>query len=137
MSSEGDREEAGLEGEILAAERRRFGAMIERDLDALDGLLAEDLTYTHTSGKAETKAEFLATLEFGTLRYERIEPRHVMVRPLERAAVVTATSRMWLRVDGKAVDFWIRYLAVYVRRGEKWQLLAWQSTRLPEQAETD
>lgn len=118
------------EEEVLAADRRRFHAMIKGNFEALDSLLAEDLTYTHADGRTETRAEFLTALRSGRLKYERIEPSAVQVRPFESAAVVTGNSHMWLRVEGKPVDFWIRYLAVYERQDEEWRLVAWQSTRL-------
>jgi len=35
---------------------------------------------------------------------------------------------------GNVQDFHIRYLAVYARREGRWQLLAWQATRLPTDA---
>lgn len=117
------------EGRVLAADRGRFHAMIKGDLDALDGLLADDLTYTHSDGRTETKAEFLAALKSGRLVYERIEPKSVQVRLFDLAAVVTGRSHLWVRLEGKSVDFSIRHLAVYERRGGQWRLLAWQSTR--------
>jgi hypothetical protein len=33
---------------------------------------------------------------------------------------------------GKENRFTVRYLAVYARSGERWRMIAWQSTRQPD-----
>ena len=49
--------------EILALETKRIAAMTRQDLDTLDGLLADDLTYTHSRGVTDTKASFLELIK--------------------------------------------------------------------------
>ena len=44
--------------QVLKSERRRYRAMVEGDLLALE-VLADSLTYTHTTGRQDTKEEFL------------------------------------------------------------------------------
>src|SRR4028118_32531 len=66
--------------EVLAADARRIAAMVQGDLKALEGLLAEDLTYTHSNGQVETRTRFLEGLRAGTLRYLAVEPSDAVVR---------------------------------------------------------
>src|SRR5437763_8368138 len=61
--------EGAAEREVRIAEAARFHAMIRGDLRALDSLLASELTYTHTDGKRQNKAEFQEMLRSGELRY--------------------------------------------------------------------
>ena len=50
---------------LTAFRAKRFDAMIGNDVDAVAECLAEELTYTHSSGATETKAQFLETLRTG------------------------------------------------------------------------
>jgi hypothetical protein len=118
---------------VLAADDQRFRAMIRVDTAALRSRLAEDLAYTHTTGARQDKAEFLRTLASGQLRYRRIAPSERTVRFLgAEGAVVVGRSNMQVESDGQILAFAIRYLAVYRRVASEWQLVAWQSTRLPD-----
>jgi hypothetical protein len=48
-----------VEQEILRVEGKRIDAMVALDLAALDPILADDLSYSHSSGRTDTKASFL------------------------------------------------------------------------------
>jgi len=117
--------------QILAAEDRRFAAMVRADTGALAHLLAPDLTYTHTDGTQNTRAELLHIVGSGVLRYASITPEAREVRVVGSSAVVTGRSAMRVEAGGQARAFGIRYLAVYRRGARGWELIAWQSTRLP------
>ena len=93
---------------------------------------APDLTYTHTTGQTETKAQFLATLRSQRLKYESIEPDSVQVRIHSGTAVVTGRSAMQVIAGDRELSFEIRFIEVYQWNDGSWQLLAWQSTNLPE-----
>ena len=120
------------EATIRAAQRRRFEAMVVADIHALDTLLANDLTYTHTTGKVDTKGSLLEDLLTGRLDYDSIVPADVRVRMYGRTAVVTGTARMQVRATGETRRLSARFTETYVDGGGRWQLAAWQSTRLPE-----
>src|SRR6266699_3278680 len=66
--------------QVLATEERRFAAMVHADISALGQLLAADLTYTHTDGAQNTRAEFLHIVGTGALRYASIAPEAREVR---------------------------------------------------------
>jgi ketosteroid isomerase-like protein len=117
--------------QVLATEDQRFAAMLHADTAALAYLLASDLTYTHTDGEQNTKAEFLHILATGALHYAAIEPEARDVRVDGSIAIVTGDSKMRVESGGQVQAFRIRYLAVYRRRARRWELIAWQSTRLP------
>jgi len=124
---------AGQEERVLSdLESRRFEAMTKGDLAVLDGILADEMTYTHSTGQFETKQQFLDDLRSGKLKYEFIAPEDVLVRLYGTAAVVTGRARVQVRMQGQALGFQIRYTGVYAKRTGHWRLVAWQSTRLPE-----
>jgi hypothetical protein len=117
---------------VLRTEDRRFAAMVDGDTAVLRTLLADDLSYTHTSGKKDDRTAFLQSIASGQLRYRGIAPTERRVRLLGAdAAVVTGRSDMRVESEGQPSSFAIRYVAVYERKGAEWQLLVWQATRLP------
>lgn len=120
------------ERSVSEAETRRFEAMTKGDVAALDGLLAEELTYTHSTGQVETKRQFLDDVRSGRLKYEFIAPEDVLVRVYGTTAVATGRARIQVRTQGQEMGIQIRYTDVYVKRAGRWKLVAWQSTRLPE-----
>jgi ketosteroid isomerase-like protein len=118
--------------EIRAAEQRRFDAMVGGDVAALDEILSEDLTYVHATATFETKADFLRRLRTGDLKYEAMGPESQEVRVYGSTGVVTGIARVQVMSGGKLLEFRMRYTDVYVKRGNRWQMVAWQATRLPQ-----
>ncbi|HEV2016958.1 MAG TPA: nuclear transport factor 2 family protein [Gemmatimonadaceae bacterium] len=120
------------ESEVRLAERERFAAMLKQDAPALETLLDADLTYVHTGGELESKAQFVELIRSKKLIYESIEPSDVLVRVHDGLALVTGRSRMRVRSATGTSSFGIRFTEVYVRRGGRWLLTAWEATRLAE-----
>ena len=121
-----------VEADILAADDGRFGAMVRGDWAALDASLAEDLTYVHSTARLESKAEHVQNLRDGKPHYRGIAPRDRQVRVHGDVGVVNGVSAMHVEREGKEQRFTVRYLAVYAREGERWRMIAWQSTRQPD-----
>lgn len=116
---------------VLAFEDARFAAMIAADTARLRDALADDLSYVHSSGRRETRAQYLASVGAGSLRYQAFTPRERQVRLLgARAAVVVGLAHARAVSQGQSVDVDVRYLAVYERAGQRWKLVAWQTTRI-------
>lgn len=117
---------------VRAADAARIKATTTNDFPALEAILADDLTYTHSSGVTDTKAQFLTALKTGRSRYTSITPQDVVVRVYGLAAVVTGRAAVSVVVDGKPSDIQLRFTSVYVQRDGRWQFAAWQSTRLTQ-----
>jgi ketosteroid isomerase-like protein len=122
----------GVEADVLGADDHRFEAMRRGDWTALDAALADDLTYVHSTARLESKAEHIANLRAGKPHYRGIAPRERRVRVRGDVGVVTGVSEMHVERAGVEQRFTVRYLAVYARAGERWRMIAWQSTRQPD-----
>ncbi len=120
------------ETDVLAADDRRFQAMLKQDWPALNAALADDLVYVHSTARVETKGEHVANLQAGKPSYRGATPRERKVRVRGDVGIVNGVSEMHVENAGKEQRFTIRYLAVYARNGERWQMTAWQSTKVPD-----
>ena len=118
------------ESEVRVAESQRFEAMLKQDAPALDALLDADLTYVHTGGDLQTKAQFVELIRSKKLIYESIAPSEVRVRVHDGLALATGRSQMRVRNATGVSSFGIRFTEVYVRREGRWLLTAWEATRL-------
>ena len=121
--------------ELQRAEHNRVRALVSSDVPRLEKLLANDLTYTHSSGIKESKTEFLHRIQSGELKYDSMQHENgVSVRLYGEAGVLTGTSRVKVRARGQTLNLHIRFTEVWVKRDSApWQLVAWQATRIAEE----
>lgn len=117
---------------IIALDKKRMDAMCKQDVPTLHGLLADGLVYTHSSARLDTKQSLIGAMASGTTVYTAIEPSDVKAQDLGNAVVLTGSARIHVTSNGNPVSFGVRFTDVYVNNGGQWQMVAWQSTRLPE-----
>ena len=117
--------------QVLAAEDRRYRAVQDADMTTLDELCADELSYAHSSGVRDTKAEYFGKVRSGHYVYRRVD------HPVERVEVVGDTAivvgRMTADVEVKGVPKTIDNLAlaVWTRASGEWRLLAYAPTAPP------
>ena len=58
------------EAAVLAAYETIQQAMIDKDIDTLDRVILDGTTFTHMSGKTQTKEEYFADIRDGRLDYQ-------------------------------------------------------------------
>jgi ketosteroid isomerase-like protein len=116
---------------VQAAELARFKAQTGGDLKALEALLGDDLVYTHSSAAVDSKATYVESMRSGALKYTSIEPRDLQVRVFGTTAIITGAAHITAVSKGQPVDNQLRYTDVWVLRDGRWQMVSWQSTRLP------
>jgi hypothetical protein len=116
---------------VLKADTARFTAMVKADANALDKLLAEELTYTHSNASVQTKAELISDIKSGKIKYLSVEPGDRKARIFGNMAIVTGGASVHITQNGNDLTFKIRYTNAHINRGGSWQMVAWQSTRLP------
>jgi ketosteroid isomerase-like protein len=117
---------------VIDLDRKRMTAMAEKDTAALNTLLAEDLIYTHSSARLDTKASLIGAMTAGTTVYTKVEPSDVQAQDLGDTVVLTGICRIGVTANGKPNAFTVRFTDVYAKRGGQWQMVTWQSTRVAE-----
>jgi hypothetical protein len=117
---------------IIDLDKQRMDAMSKKDIGALNALLSDDLVYTHSSARLDTKQSLIGAMESGATVYTAVEPSDVRAQDLGNAVVLTGVARIRVMSNGNPLNFSVRFTDVYVNNGGQWQMVAWQSTRLPE-----
>jgi ketosteroid isomerase-like protein len=98
------------------------------DAAKLGELLSEDLVYSHSSGKSETKKECIAGLVKGRPDF-RHGPNQI-VRVYGRAAYVRTELVAHNVVDGQTTETPLIMLQVWAKDGGQWRMVARHTTRL-------
>ena len=122
---------AGNAQMIIDLDRKRMEAMAKKDVATLNALLADDLVYCHSSARLDTKQSLIGAMESGATVYTAVEPSDVKAQDLGDAVVLTGVAQIKVTSNGTPNAFGVRFTDVYANRGGRWQMVTWQSTRLP------
>jgi ketosteroid isomerase-like protein len=116
---------------IIDLDRKRMDAMAKKDIATLNALLADDLVYTHSSARLDTKQSLIGAMESGATVYTAVEPSDVKAQDLGDVVVLTGVAQIKVTSNGAPLAFGVRFTDVYANKGGRWQMVTWQSTRLP------
>jgi hypothetical protein len=119
------------ESSPLSAERAFFKALIDANIEALDGLLADDfLLIDVMAGSEITKDALLSVIGTGQLKFDAIEPADSRVRFYQTTALVTGSTRMRGRFGGTHFTVHSRYTHVFTLLDNEWRLVSAQGTQI-------
>jgi ketosteroid isomerase-like protein len=115
---------------VLAAEATRYAAMIAGDVRALEGLLDDDLVYSHSDGSRDSRETYLKKVSDRHFVYQRIDAPVERLLIIGDCAVLTGTMNAEVSVGGQSRGLNNGCLAVYRRTNGQWTLMAYQPTPL-------
>lgn len=121
---------AGNGQKVIDLDRQRMVAMAEKDVATLNKLLADDLIYTHSSARMDTKSSLIGAMQSGATVYTSVEPSEVVAQDLGDAVVLTGVAAISVNAGGKPNSFKVRFTDVYAQKSGQWQMVTWQSTKL-------
>ena len=107
-------------------------AQVAADAKSFDTLCAPELSYSHSDGRVEDKATFIANATSGKSRFQSLAYEDVKVRVVGTAAIVRFH---WLGesqsvADGKKSATNLHILMNWQKQGSDWKLLSRASTKL-------
>ena len=120
--------QTGKEGAVSAAVEALRKAMIAADKATLEKLSAAELSYGHSSGRVENKAEFVQAFVSGKSGFSEIALEEQTVNVVDRIALVRHVFNATHRKDGNKAKLFI--LTVWQQQQDQWKLLARQATKL-------
>ena len=113
---------------VAAAEKSWVDAVMKGDRAKLDKLLGDDLSYTHSSLKTQTKKEFLDDATGGGTTYKSIQFSDAKMRQFGNTVIVTEMADIDTVQTG-ASHLYIT--EVWAKQGGGWQLVSRQATKPP------
>jgi ketosteroid isomerase-like protein len=123
---------AGNGQKVIDLDRQRMEAMAKKDLGKLNELIADDLIYTHSSARLDTKQSLIGNMESGSTVYTSVVPSDVKAQDLGDTVVLTGSCKISVMSGGKPNSFGVRFTDVWANKNGRWQMVAWQSTRTPD-----
>jgi hypothetical protein len=123
---------AGNGNRVIALDAQRMTAMSQGDVGTLNALIADELVYTHSSARLDTKKSLIENMQTGKTVYTAVVPSDVQAQDYGDTVVLTGVARISVKSGANAMNFGVRFTDIWVNKGGNWQMVAWQSTKLPE-----
>lgn len=105
-------------------------ALVEKDSVTLSNLLSDDVTYGHSNGMVQTKAQLIRSVMSGEQDYKAIEPSGLMIRLYDNSAVANVILDIKLNYLGTAMDLHMAAVLVWVKYDKDWKLVARQTASI-------
>ena len=115
--------------ELLRLEQERCRAISNRDWATLEGLIVDDYTHTHATGRIEDKATYLEGVKS---RPRKTTRGALKVRVYGDSAIITGPMTNHLESSSGTTLMETVATETWVRHGGGWKLAAFQVTRLSE-----
>ena len=132
--------QAGADGKALVAELTAQAdawdkAIVRKDRAAIEGNMAEDFRQIDRRANVETKASFVTGLMDPDLTIDPYTVEDFEVRLYGDAALLSGRTQMTGTYKGEPFASHYRYIDVYAKRGDAWQIVSVQITAVPDQAQ--
>jgi ketosteroid isomerase-like protein len=124
---------ASADEEAVAKNVEAFrAAQFAADAKAFDALCAAELSYSHSSGRVEDKATFIANATNGKSKYLSLEYQDTAIRVVGPAAIVRFhwVGEQQATADGKKTATNLHILMNWQKQGADWKLLSRAATAL-------
>ena len=102
-------------------------AMTAADKATLEAVVSDQLSFGHTSGRVETKAEFVGAVVAKKPIYKSITIGDPTISVVGNNAIARYTAAVDLESRGKEIAIKVGVMTVWVKDGGTWKLLAHQS----------
>jgi ketosteroid isomerase-like protein len=122
--------QAGDDAEVAGAVEAFRTAMLTNDRAQFEVLCAAQMSYGHSSGKIQTKAEFIADATSGKTTWKSLEFSDVKNSAVGTNAISRFTLTGEIESEGKLTPVKIGVLMVWQKEATGWKLLARQAFRI-------
>lgn len=117
---------------LREAELNRFKVMIGQDEAGLNAVLHADLIYNHSNAATDTKVSYVGSIVSKKTIYASIESEELTPRVYGKFGIITGIAKIKNQAkDGSFTFNHLRYTDVWIFQDKRWQMLSWQSTKMP------
>lgn len=103
--------------------------MVNKNTVSINQQTDKALSYGHSNGWVETKSELMKNLETGYMSYHRIKEDSLVVIINDNLASVRFVADIDVTRKDTRVNFHLRVLEVWVKKGKRWILFARQASK--------
>lgn len=118
------------EKQVADAVEKLRTAMIDGKKDALEAIASDKLSYGHSGGHVEGKAEFVEKIVSGKSDFVTIELKDQTISVSGKTAVVRHLLNAKTNDNGKPGEVHLKILLVFQKEGGKWKMLARQAVKV-------
>ncbi len=111
--------------EIVHAEEQLQQAMVNNDVQALERLIHDDLVFIDGEGNVQGKRDDIESHASGAVVQTAVEFVEEPVMQLHgESAIVAVKVHVQMRLQGKPLEAFCRYLRVWLFQDERWQIIS-------------
>lgn len=132
-NSRGVAQNTKVEQEIRKLEREWFDSYVRGDRAAFDRIVADDVVITYGNGSVGNKSQAIAEIKAPADSSYSLTSDDIQVRVYGETAIVTGRVTEKGTFNGRSLNSQSGYTDVWVRRNGRWQVVAAQNTRLPQE----
>lgn len=108
------------EGTILNIYKEMQQAMIDKDIDKLNKIVKDGTTFTHMSGKTQTKEEYFEDIKTGALDYQSYTIENPSVSIEENKAILKARVTLTANAYGAQGSYPFNVTAFFEKIDDEW-----------------
>ena len=124
-----------VENSLTQIEQELLDAILKGDASANERYLADSFTFIAPNGMVSDKAQGIADIKSGNLKFESSKVDDMKVRVYGDTAVVTYTTTDKATYKGQDISGQYRWTDVFVKQGGKWQIVSGQGTPIMKPAQ--
>ena len=120
-----------VEKAVSAAESQWRQAVLAGNRSVLANLMADDVTYTHSSALTQTKEQFIESVVSGSTKYQGIDFKMTQMRQYGDTVIVIHDAIITTAQTGVA-HLYLTH--VWSRQNGRWQMISRQATKIPTES---
>lgn len=113
---------------VIDLDRQRMTALKQMEIDKVKEFLSDELIWTHTSGRVDTKESQIASMESGEIVYSRYDPSDVKAQDYGDFVVLTGKADIHVNFRETLYLLDVRFTDGWHKKEGKWQLVFWHAT---------
>jgi hypothetical protein len=113
---------------VIEFGRQRTIALKQMNIETVKEFLSDDLVWTHTSGRVDSKESQIASIESEEIVFSRYDPSDVKALDYGDFVVLTGKADIHVNFRGTLYPLDVRFTNGWSRKDGKWKMVFWHVT---------
>jgi hypothetical protein len=109
---------------VDALHKQKFDWLITKNIDSINYLLGDQVSYVHSNGWLQNREEVLNDMKSGKLQYKSIVVEESLVNLVEQTAIVIGKGIFTGKINVTEFSMRLLYTEVYVKVNNRWKLIS-------------